>query len=188
MDKLNYKLYNIDYIKNNHQNFISESKKAYDLFKRIFNTKDSTWHYTKYNLFCLTSSSLIFYNLYKELNFVIRDFLQTDQPLWLQSWLNYHESNKVETTLKFHSHQSSYHGYICIDPKDTNTIFKNGLSIENIPGQIYLGPGRGLDPLGNYDHKVVVNSPYEGNRITIGFDIKFEVDIMHTNLGWIPLL
>ena len=188
MKDLTHKIYKLNYIVNNHENFLVECKKAYNHFVKTFNTKDSTWHYTKYNVFCLTSTSLLFYNLFKELNSIIRDYVQTDQPLWLQSWLNYHNLNIVENKLKLHSHQGHYHGYICIDPKDTNTIFKNGLSIKNNIGQIYLGPGRQSDPTRGYDHRVVVNSPYEGPRITLGFDVKTDPDEILSHQGWIPLI
>lgn len=188
MKKLDHKIYNLDLIVDNHEQFLEECQNAYLHFCKTFNTKDSTWHYTKYNLFCLTSTSLLFYNLFKDLKFLIRDYFNSDQPLWMQSWLNYHESNIVEKTLKFHSHTSHYHGYICIDPKDTNTIFKNNLSIKNNIGQVYLGPGRKTDPEGGYDHKVVVNNPYKGPRITFGFDIKIEPNQVLEHLGWIPLI
>ena len=67
-----------------------------------------------------------------------------------------------------HGHSCQYHGYISIDPKNTTTLFKNGLQIDNKIGQIYIGPSGGLS---EWDHCVKINQPYRGNRITIGFDI-----------------
>ena len=89
-------------------------------FKRHFPDKDSTWGYHYYNIFVTTAPSPVFYELYKELNKVIRGYIGDDRPLWMQSWLNFHMSNEV---LGWHNHEWSHHGYISIDPKKTKTVF-----------------------------------------------------------------
>ena len=79
----------------------------------------------------------------------------------MQSWLNYHYPNEV---LGWHNHFWDYHGYICIEPKKTTTVFEN-YQIENEVGHIYIGPG-------NREHMVVVNEDFKEPRITLGFDVK----------------
>jgi hypothetical protein len=83
----------------------------------------------------------------------------------MQCWLNYHHSNEV---LDWHNHAWDYHGYICIDPKKTRTVFRE-YEIVNQIGNIYIGPG-------NREHKVVVDEDYSSPRITLGFDIMVNND------------
>ena len=110
-----------------------------------------------------------------------------DRPLWIQSWLNYHKGKEVEKELPMHSHKENYHGYISILPQDTSTIFKNGLKIDNKIGQIYIGPGDNKNDNDYWDHYVKINKPYEGIRITIGFDI-CPIPNKILNPSYIPLL
>ena len=175
----NYKLYQSDLIQNNHKSFVQECWENHATFKKIFVNGDSTWGYHSYNIFTLTSSSMLFYYLFKELNFHIRSFVGNNKPLWMQSWLNFHSSDEV---LEKHSHQWNFHGYISIDPKDTTTIF-NDFEIKNKIGQIYIGPGGE-----EYSHYVKANKPYDGKRITLGFDISYMKNENYTNLGLIPLI
>ena len=163
-----YKLYQSNLIKDNQQDFIHQCNTAHELILRNLNLKDSTWDYDLYNIFSVTSTSVLFYKLFQELNHYVRSFIGDDRPLWVQSWLNYHKGEKLEENLKMHGHSCQYHGYISIDPKNTTTLFKNGLQIDNKIGQIYIGPSGGLS---EWDHCVKINQPYRGNRITIGFDI-----------------
>jgi len=97
----------------------------------------------------------------------------------MQSWLNFHSSDEV---LKKHSHEWPFHGYISVDPKSTTTVFEK-YEIENKIGQIYIGPGGK-----GYEHYVRVNNPYEGKRITIGFDITDIPNRGYKNLGLTPIL
>ena len=158
-----YTLYQSQYIENNQDNIFEDIKIAHRLFKKMFNSipdADSTWSYDRYNIFALTAPCSSFYEIYKEMRNVIRGQLGNTRPLWFEAWLNYHSSDSV---LDWHSHSYDYHGYICIDPKKTNTVFEN-YTIENKPGQIYFAPG-------NRPHKVDVLEPFEGYRTTIGFDV-----------------
>ena len=176
---MEYKLYQSKVILNNYSRFIEDCYIAQQKFEDIFKLTDSTWNYNKYNIFSLTSTNILFYNLFKELSYHVRSYIGDDRPLWIESWLNFHSSDKL---LERHSHEWPYHGYISVDPKKTTTIFDN-FKIPNIPGQIYLGPG-GDD----YYHYVEADEPFEGNRITIGFDIEDRKDTFSPNLSLIPLI
>lgn len=161
----------------NQELFIADCERAYSHFKNAFPQGDSTWGYSMYNIFCITSPSPIFYNLFKELCGIIRKELNTDEPLWMQSWLNFHHTNEV---LDWHGHDWPYHGYICIDPKKTKTVFKD-FEIENKVGLIYLGPGY-------KEHKVEVLEEYNTPRITLGFDIHTEPTLPYDQFSLMPIL
>ena len=168
---ISYKLYQSNLIVENHKQFELECKGAYLAITSNLDTKNTTWSFRDYNIFCVTASSIMFYRLYKELNYHIRSYIGDERPLWLQSWLNYDEGDEVERNLQNHGHLSPHHGYISISPQETTTIFNNGLEIKNKVGQIYIGPGRELHNNQDWDHHVKIDRPYTGTRITIGFDI-----------------
>ena len=185
---MEYKLYQSEIINSNHSYFVKNSTIAYQNLLEKYDIKDSTWEHYKYNFFSLTSSNLLFFNLYKELRTFIRDYVGDDRPLWFQSWINFHPNDIVEIELPFHSHLYPYHGYISIDPQNTTTIFRNGLKIKNKPGQIYIGPGRNWGDNPEYDHRVEIDKKYTLPRITIGFDINDKINKMHQELSFIPLI
>ena len=174
-----YKLFQSKTIQNNYSHFIEDCYFAQDKFNSIFESSDSTWNYHRYNVFSLTSTNMLFYKLFKELKYHIRSYIGDDRPLWIQSWLNFHSPEQI---LKKHGHDWPYHGYISIDPKDTTTVFEQ-FEIQNIPGQIYMGPGGE-----GYNHYVRIDKPYEGKRITIGFDVEDRKNTSSSNLGLIPLI
>jgi hypothetical protein len=120
-----------------------------------------TWEYYKYNVFMLNPNSLVMNKLCIELKKIIRDYLQTSDPLWMQCWLNFHEQNEI---LNWHNHAWPYHGYISVRPHNTTTVFKN-FEIKNKTGNVYIGPG-------NLEHKVKIDKKFITPRITIGFDVK----------------
>ena len=91
-------------------------------FKRHFPDKDSTWGYHYYNIFVTTAPSPVFYELYKELNKVIRGYIGDDRPLWMQSWLNFHMSNEV---LGWHNHEWSHHGILVLIQRKQKLYLKN---------------------------------------------------------------
>jgi len=180
-DSFGCKLYQSSTIKDNYEDFLEATKVAYTVYQHNFLEKDSTKNYNKYNLFSFTANSVLYYNLFKELSGFIRDYIGDDRPLWMESWINFHKHDEV---LELHSHYFAYHGYISVDPKNTTTIFpyvKN--PVENKIGQIYIGPG-GDD----YAHYVKVNEPYEGTRVTIGFDISPTQNHVQSNLSFIPII
>jgi hypothetical protein len=177
-----YTLYQSDYIANNQDLIFDDISRAHRLFTEIFPSKDSTWSYHMYNIFALTSPSTSFYQIYKELRNLIREQLGNDRPLWFQAWINYHTQDQL---LKWHGHDFEYHGYICIDPKNTKTVFEN-YEIVNKPGQIYFGPG-------HRQHMVEAITPFQGVRTTIGFDIVTTpsmdfIERPFTNMGLMPLI
>ena len=78
----------------------------------------------------------------------------------MQSWLNFHKHDEV---LDWHNHTWPYHGYICIEPQETTTVFEE-YEIKNEIGNIYFGSG--FKP-----HKVRNDTQFDGIRMTIGFDV-----------------
>jgi hypothetical protein len=96
-----------------------------------------------------------------DLKKIIRNYLQTEDPLWMQCWLNFHKQDEI---LDWHNHEWPYHGYISVRPHNTTTVFKN-FEIKNKIGNIYIGPG-------NLEHKVRIDKKFTTPRITIGFDVK----------------
>ena len=185
---MDYKLYQSQLIKDNYSPFVKNCEISYNYLKEKYGG-DSTWNYYKYNIFSITSSSLLFYNLYKELNYYIRSFIGDNRPLWIQSWLNYHEGKEVEKKLPPHSHHWDYHGYISIEPQDTTTIFHKGYEIKNKVGQIYIGKGNGQNNENpDLTHYVKINKPYNGIRITLGFDLATNPNGFLDDYTFIPLL
>lgn len=182
-----YILHQSYFINENQKDIIEDIVIAHKLFRQMFPESSSTWSYNKYNVFSLTACSTNFYEIYKELRNLIRSNVGIEKKIWMQSWINYLKYDELKT-LDWHGHDFPYHGYISIDPKNTQTVFKD-YTIENKVGQIYLGPGHRM-------HKVVSSEPYLGDRITIGFDI---VDLNENefvtykerpwkNMSFIPLL
>jgi hypothetical protein len=147
-----------------------------------------TWYFTEYNIFGLCACSQEFYDIYSDLIRGMRAYFQEFQipmqkQLWLQSWVNSHKPHEV---LKSHNHDWPWHGYISIDPKDSETVFTdkpNGTElyrIKNKIGQVYFGPGHRF-------HHVVVNSPFQGERVTLGFDLENRERILD-NRGFFPIV
>ena len=200
--EFNYKIYKSSTIITNHKQMI---EKIFDRHPFLYETylrhsllaKDSTWLYKMYNTFCLMSLSKDFHDLFRELNEVIKLNIQ-DQHIWFQSWLNFHNENEV---LDWHNHEAPIHGYICIDPKKSKTIFESvqtgptgtvtgpTYEVVNELGNIYIGPGR-------RKHKVEVLESYPGKRITLGFDVHnylkhdsfTDMIQIAKNLSWIPVI
>lgn len=143
--------------------------------KNNYKFDNLTWEYNKYNIFSLTSGSLYFYKIYKELMSLLKDEIG-DRPMWFQSWINIHDNTSL---LDWHNHAWDYHGYISIDPKNTVTEFEN-YTIKNKVGQVYFGPGNNL-------HRVISNEEFTGNRITIGFDVTTDPFMDHGCYGLFPV-
>ena len=157
----NYKVYFDNYIVENKDNFLEDVKIAYGRFDMSFPNLSPTWTYRYYNIFSLTFGSLHFYNLFNQLKTIIRDHSGTDEPLWFQSWMNFHTT---ENLLDWHEHgDATFHGYVSIDPKKTKTIFRD-YEIENKTGKIYIGQSF-------KEHKVVLLENFDKHRITLGFDV-----------------
>lgn len=181
-----YIIHQSEYIVENLPDIMEDLDIAARILNKLFPNQDTTWLYGQYNIFSITAPSTNFYKIYKELSDVIRSQLGTTQPLWIQAWMNYHREDQL---LKWHAHDFDYHGYICIDPKKTKTVF-DGYEIENKPGQIYFGPGKRF-------HKVESLESFTDVRTTIGFDVHClpnnpliynYIERPYDNLGLIPLL
>lgn len=181
---LDYKIYKSQTIIDNHEKFVDICDYASQLLKQEFQgAPNTTWIYNQYNIFSYTASSILFYDLYKDLNNSIRDYIGDDRRVWFQSWLNFLSYDEIEKVLPMHGHDWDIHGYISIDPKETITEFIN-FEVKNKIGNIYIGPC-GDD----YRHRVKNIDKWEGNRITIGFDCTFDADIVHaSNNKLFPLL
>jgi len=157
---MDFKLYKSQLIVENQLEMINHINQSYIVHQEYFGEHDSTRTYAQYNFFALSSPSLLFNKLFLELKEIINEYVPYEFK-WMQSWLNYHYPNEV---LKWHNHFWDYHGYICIDPKNTRTVFKN-YEIKNEIGNIYIGPGK-------REHTVIVDEYYDSPRLTIGFDIQ----------------
>ena len=180
-----YVLYNSPFISKNYKGLIADCNLSKNRYKDIWKTgdRDMTQDYERYNIFSLTARSQGFFIIYKQVMKVIRDYVGDDRPLWMQCWMNCHLQDEV---LGWHYHERYFvaHGYVSIDPKNTVTQFIKNYSIENKIGNIYLGK------LGDeYGHQVVVREPYEGYRITLGFDVidSFSEPSIKPNLSFIPV-
>jgi hypothetical protein len=166
-----------EFIINNHHEIVQETYKIYKKYQDEFNNDDSTWNYYKYNIFALSSPSVLYYEIFLELVEFLLKYFNDGNRYWFQSWLNFHSKDDV---LDWHNHKWPYHGYICIDPKNSRTIFEN-YSIKNEIGNIYLGKG-------HRKHKVEVLEDYDDFRITIGFDICDESFEYLNGTSFIPLI
>ena len=162
-----YMLVNLPYIKNNIKHFKKYADLAYERFKFSYGNKSSTAFHKYYNCVSLLFGSTYYYKMFKDVFKIIRKYSNSKKPLWFQCWLNIHKKDEV---LKWHTHYDSlYHGYISIDPKNTETVFENYI-IKNKIGNVYIGPSYRY-------HKVVNKKPYDDKRITIGFDVMDEKTI-----------
>jgi len=161
MDK--FILQKSEVITQNKESMIEDIRKAHAFFCDRFRVPDteSTWMYGWYNAFSITAPSSEFYELYKELCTMIRNFINTDEQLWFTCWINWHMPDEV---LDWHDHVSEWHGFISIEPHKTETIWRDGFKVDNEVGNIFIGTGQ-------LDHKVVVLENFDTPRITLGFDI-----------------
>ena len=162
---INYKVIKIKHIKDFKNDYIEDAEIAYKRFdfnyKKFLTSINSTRFYRYYNFFSLTVGSVLYAELFEKLKKQIRKLYPFKKNLWFESWINYQKQDEV---LDWHDHPDClFHGYLCIDPKKTETVFKT-FKIDNEPGLLYIGPG-------NFKHKVNVLKPYNGYRITIAFNV-----------------
>jgi hypothetical protein len=185
----NYTIKKLSYINKNKNHFIEYANIAHERYKMAygnFNNISSTWFYRYYNITCLTVGSKLYYKLFNDLQKIIRKHSKTKKRLWYQSWLNFHGQHEV---LDWHDHRGClFHGYISIDPKESETEFE-GYKIKNETGKLYIGPGF-------LKHKVNVLKSFNDYRITIAFDVISEEEIkimyekhgkINVNTGFIPI-
>ena len=174
-----YKIYKSKIIIENHKEFVILCEELDVELREEFSIgvdNSTTWEYNRYGLFNLKQGNKLFDSLKEELIDIIKENYKDE--CWFTSWLNFDTYDTVEHTLKKHFHESPLHGYISIDPKNTKTNFPySGFVVDNEIGNIYIGPGGGgpgNDIKSNkWKHEVINTSDYEGNRITIAFDVVF---------------
>lgn len=194
-EEFGYILVDIPHIAENIENIKRMTQVGVDKFKRKFSQTNHTarndnitWQFGSYNVYGLCSCNVWFYEIYKSQVNAMREYFRltnTEVPeqLWLQSWINSHTPTQV---LKSHNHDWPWHGYISIDPKESDTVFTdkpNGTElyrIKNKVGQLYMGPGHRF-------HHVEVLKPFEGERITFGFDLEYR-DRIFDNIGFLPVI
>jgi len=150
-----YEVYQSDVIIKHQSKLISQLLEFHE------GTDYRTENFYAYNIFTEVTSTEM-YDLFCDVKAIIKKQLPSGR-LWMQAWLNVH---KQDECLDWHHHNFPWHGYISIDPKDTTTEFSHW-SVENKVGNIYFGPGTRAN-----EHRVVVNSPYNDYRITMGFDVQ----------------
>jgi hypothetical protein len=156
-----YMVFNLPYIDKKINHFKRYAYLAHNRFKFTYGNKPSTGFYRYYNCIGLLTGSKEYYKMFKDIFKKIRMFSNTKEPLWFQCWLNFHKKNEL---LKWHSHPDAlFHGYVSIDPKNTETVFEK-YTIKNKIGNVYIGPSY-------RHHKVVCKNDYKGERITLGFDV-----------------
>ena len=156
-----YMLVNLSYIKKNLKHFKEYAYLAHKRFKFNYGNKSSTDFYRYYNCMGLLVGSTYYYKMFQDIFKIIKKYSNTKKSLWMQCWLNIHSENEL---LDWHNHcDSLFHGYISIDPKNTETVFEN-YTIKNKIGNVYIGPSY-------RQHKVVNKKPYNDKRITIAFDV-----------------
>lgn len=162
----NYKIFDNQYIKNNHFEILEETNLIYERFCYKFPNMSSTQAYQWYGIQSLTVGLTHYYYILQFLEKTIRNFANHKELLWYQCWINFHEQNQL---LDWHDHlDCSYHGYLSIDPKKSCTIFED-YAIDNVIGQLYIGPS-------NRKHKVI-SDDFIGKRVTLGFDVVNKDDI-----------
>jgi hypothetical protein len=160
----------------NQQEMINDCTVVRDKILKDTGKSSTTSAYSKYNVFAYTSPKAIWNELFVELRDTVVSYVGDENDLYFQCWMNFHSQSQL---LKWHEHGWPYHGYICISPQDTSTVFKD-YSVVNEIGNIYVGNG-------DIKHKVVSNSDFTQPRITLGFDITTCGDKMAGNIGLIPL-
>lgn len=183
-DAYGFELHRSELIVAHEAAFVDGAKFALGKFDLLFPNKSSTWTFQSYNTFALTAGIPVYHRLYHELMAVIRGFAGHGDPLWFQSWINFHRPEEV---LKWHGHRNCvYHGYISIRPHRTKTVFE-AYEIANEVGNLYIT--RQV-----LKHKVEVVEPFDSPRITIAFDVFNERNIeqiyaenKYVNLSVLPV-
>tara|TARA_B100000073_G_scaffold317811_1_gene295436 strand:- start:311 stop:982 length:672 start_codon:yes stop_codon:yes gene_type:complete len=159
-------------------NIFENIKKEDEEDKAFLNSNQNVSGYRFYNVFSLTTPSPLFWELFREIKYIVEQQFDYDGPKWIQCWLNYHKQDEV---LDWHNHGFPMHGYVSIRPHYTTTTFGD-YEIKNEIGNIYIGPGY-------RDHKVIVNKEWKDDepRLTLGYDIITNADRPDNQFSAIPL-
>ena len=189
-----YSIFKHEPLINNQHYFINDIKTARQFLRTELKTDNLTWIYQRYNIFSILAGSHYYWNLFKDLGVCIQkhilETLKQELPknMWIQSWLNFHTKDEL---LKRHNHADNgngyMHGFISIEPQDTKTMFYENYEdkepiyhIDNKIGNIYIGDG-------NKWHEVVSNNDFDGDRITLGFDVMTR-NSPTNHFGFIPII
>jgi len=154
------------------------------------NAPATTSMFNAYNLFLYPRPGL--FNLYKTVQTAFRSMVNTEDPYYIQCWLNYFNPN---TMLSWHSHwekdYNAYHGYFCVDANDTITTYmlegyENEIDVKNKNNYLVIGKS------GQDRHKTCLLE--DRSRITIAFDIVPQntlIKVDFSSLGninhWVPI-
>lgn len=91
-------------------------------------------------------------------------------PLYAHSWFNaYHHSQQQANSLKWHSHQSAFHGYFSINTVTAATMFRSTANtsqrwkLEHKEGMLFIMPGGTLHTTTPWTH--------DKPRITVAFNV-----------------
>ena len=193
-------IYDVDFIKYNAETLVKDLEIGLNRWNHHFQNDElkvnqfgrilplnTTATYQYYNIFGLTSGSLLFHNLLKQVRMAVRDFLNTEEPLWFQSWVNVQGPDEL---LDWHDHKDcNCHGFffLQVEPGTTRTIFED-FEVPNEIGKLYIGKPY-------TKHKVELVKPFKGKRISIAFDVSNHEDMNrmvttygdNLNLSYFPL-
>ena len=171
-------LYDSAFVRNNKEAIITDLTIAYNRYMAENpTTTNITWDYKKYNIFnlCMFSRPIVHLQniLYKYIFLYFEELEIKHDGFIIQAWLNYH--TQKEQLLKVHTHDSPYHGYLSIQPLDSETIFSSWTgedlhTIKNQVGLLYLNVSN------QYTfHRVKMENTDNLNdqpRITLAFDFQ----------------
>ena len=91
---VDYKFYDIKFVKQNQKKLIKDAMKAHDRFHfaygQFLKQINSTSFFRYYSFVSLSAGSSVYYLLFKEIQKNIRKFYKKKGPLWFQCWLNLH--------------------------------------------------------------------------------------------------
>mgnify|MGYP003113029122 CR=1 FL=1 len=164
-----------DQFKNDPQNYIGEAPLSTKLF-------------TSYNILMYPLPGM--FELYHEIKKAYRQFVQNDEPAYVQSWLNvYNQGDKIDWHGHWEPQFNGWHGFYCVNVEPGSyTEYKIPLTEETINIDSY----NNLLVLGKSDGDLHRSSPWHDSRIprvTIAFDIlpARHIDPLKDINHWIPL-
>lgn len=166
--------YNSSFVTNNKKYILSDLKKVVEEYTEKYKVENMTWDYQNYNIFNLCIFSDHIRHLQKLIHqyiFLYFDEMKIEnQGFTIQAWVNYH--TKDSQILPMHTHLIPFHGFVCLEGLNSETIFsswdrKDIFSVKNESGNIYLNASN-LYTL----HRVEMNStePFTTPRVSIAFD------------------
>ena len=144
----------------------------------------STQLFNQYNLLLYPFAE--FHNLYHEICKVFDVVCNKDENYYIQCWLNYYTYNQyIDWHKHFEPESQTWHGFICVDCKDSKTSYKlpsgKEIDIPSIDGNMVISKSDG-------DIHRTYPWPYKDSpRITIAFDIVPWHRIQWGTNHWVPV-